>query len=116
MKYFVGKVCTIITSPINRPFTESDLIEYFVTKIVSIDSEGVLGSHPKEGLMNYFRMDSIISIQEERVVNSTQVETKKLVEETPTSVFVNVNNLRKIVKDIKNNDIEPNVQTLKLKR
>ena len=123
LKHFIGKICTIITHQINRPFTESDLREYFVTRVIDIDSNGVLGQHPTEGLMNYFCMANVISIQEEKVVSAIPpIENKKPVEEsTGSSIFVNVNNLKKIVKDVKKHEPDfeeapKQLQALKIKR
>ncbi len=125
-QYFINKICTIITKPINRDFTEKVLQEYFVVKILSISDKFIIAQHAKENLLSYFNMDNVIAIQEEIVLSASnpkdqikikELEEKKQKEEpkiSSSSSFVSVQNLKNIIRDVKktetNNMIQLNVK------
>ena len=66
LQYFVDKVCTIMTTSINRSFDENLSREHFVIRIESICSDGIWGIHPyNTSLISFFKLDQVISIHEE---------------------------------------------------
>lgn len=69
LDYFLNKVCTIITPPINREFPEKILIDYFVGKITKIDDNGIWFEHTSSKCLNFVFYDKIISIAEEKLVD-----------------------------------------------
>jgi hypothetical protein len=70
LKYFVGKICTIFTSPINREFTERQNVDYFVGRVDGFDDKGILMSHVISNCKNYYFFQNVISIAEEQLVDS----------------------------------------------
>ena len=70
MGYFVGKICTIFTSPINREFTERQNVDYFVGRVDGFDDKGILMSHVISNCKNYYFFQNVISIAEEQLVDS----------------------------------------------
>ena len=124
--YFINKICTIITKPINREFTEKQLQEYFVVRVLSITDKWIIAQHPKENLLNYFNMENVIAIQEETVLSPSnpkdqiklkELEDKKKKEpEVPSSSsFVSVQNLKNIIRDVKKTETNNLIQ-LDIKR
>ncbi len=82
LQYFKGKVCTILTSPINREFNETFAREHFVVQVQEIGRECIWGTHPYNGTVAFFPMQSVISIQEEIVLDPVNnPEHKKMIEE-----------------------------------
>mgnify|MGYP003328882632 CR=1 FL=1 len=67
LNYFLNKPCTIITSPINRDFTEKQLLDYFTGFVESVDSTGVLLRQLSGTQKTYIFINNIISIAEEAV-------------------------------------------------
>ena len=67
LQYFINKPCTILTSPINRNFTEKQLLDYFTGFVESVDSEGILLRQLVGGQKSYIFLNNIISIAEEAV-------------------------------------------------
>ena len=74
LDYFKNKIVTIFTSPINRQFSEQELLEYFVGKITSIDDNGRWYEHLKTKCLNFIFYDKITSISEERFISADQAE------------------------------------------
>jgi hypothetical protein len=74
LDYFKNKIVTIFTSPINRQFSEQELLEYFVGKITSIDDNGIWYEHLKTKCLNFIFYDKITSISEERFISADQAE------------------------------------------
>jgi len=104
--YFVDKVCTIVTSPINRSFTEEIMRQHFVVVVRHITVDGIIAQHISEPLLSYFPWNSVVLIQEEKVLSEAEhqknVETK---EKTPEPIdssvpFIDIRHLKKIVKEI----------------
>jgi hypothetical protein len=82
LKYFEGKVCTILTSPINRKFNETFAREHFVVEIKEINRDCIWGTHPYNGTIAFFPMQHVISIQEEIVLDPVNnPEHRKMIEE-----------------------------------
>lgn len=70
LKYFSGKVCSIITTSMNRNFDERIAREHFVVYVEEITPDGIWGTHPyNRDLVSYFSMGYIISIHEELVLD-----------------------------------------------
>lgn len=81
MQYFVGKVCTIITSQINRHFDEKIMRDHYAVRVGEVTLDGIWGVHPEHDIMSFFPMQHIVSIHEELELNMSNPEHKKLVEE-----------------------------------
>lgn len=90
LEYFLNKICTIFTVPINRDFkTENPatypepVLNYFIGKIINIDDNGVLIKqwNTKKGLRSYFFSKYIVAITEEEMLNATNPEDAKIIEE-----------------------------------
>lgn len=82
LQYFVGKVCTIITTSMNRNFNELIAREHFAVLVTKITQDGIWGVHPyNHEILNFFNMQYIISIHEEYVIDPNNPEHKKLIEE-----------------------------------
>ena len=54
IQYFVGKICTIFTVPINREFNERQNVDYFVGRVDGFDDKGILMSHVISNCKNYY--------------------------------------------------------------
>ena len=59
LKYFIGKVCTIFVDPINQPLNEEKIINYFVGRVIEIDSRGVTLEHLSTKCRTYFMLNKI---------------------------------------------------------
>jgi hypothetical protein len=81
MQYFVGKICTIFTQPVNRNFNEQMAREHFVIRIGEISQDSVWGIRLDEKAAVWFRTDQIIGIQEEMELDPNNPEHKKMIEE-----------------------------------
>jgi hypothetical protein len=87
LNYFIGRVCTIFTQPINRNFKEENpqtFIEqpfhYFVGVIEEIDNEGILVTQIMSGFKSYFFKAHIISIAEEEVLHPENKADAEIIE------------------------------------
>lgn len=90
LNYFLNKICTIFTVPTNRDFKEENptsfpqpIFHYFVGKILEIDDNGIIIQQWNNGkkLKSYFFIDHIISVCEEEILDPTQPEDAKVIEE-----------------------------------
>ncbi len=81
MQYFVGKVCTIFTPPINREFDELRSREHFVVKIEEINSDGIWGTHPYRGTVSFFPISYLTLIQEEQLIDPNNPEHQQMIKE-----------------------------------
>jgi hypothetical protein len=81
MQYFVGKICTIFTQPINRNFSEQIAREHFVIRVGEITADSVWGIRLDENSAVWFRTDQVIGIQEEKELDPNNPEHKKMIEE-----------------------------------
>ena len=77
MQYFVGKICTIFTVPINREFNERQNVDYFVGRVDGFDDKGILMSHVISNCKNYYFFNNVISIAEEQTVDSDDPVVKE---------------------------------------
>jgi len=122
---FVGSVCTIFTTPINRNYKEENpqqypmqLYNYFMGVIEKADENGVYLRQVAEDLMGFFFYEHIIGIAQEKVLDpddpndakaikslQEKVEAaKKKATEAPkpppqTSQFVDPERLAKLARD-----------------
>jgi hypothetical protein len=67
LNYFLHKPCTIITSPINRNFTEQQALDYFTGFVESIDSVGIMMRQLSGPQKTYIFINNIVSIAEEAI-------------------------------------------------
>ena len=81
LEYFVGKVCSIFTGPINRSFDEVRSREHFVVEVREIDPDGIWGTHPYNGTVSFFPLDAIKLITEEVVLDPKNPQHAKMIQE-----------------------------------
>jgi hypothetical protein len=79
---YIGKICSIISSAMNRDFEEKICREHFVVRVKEIDMDGVWGVHPfNTDMFSFFSMNHIISIHEEFEINENDPEHLKMIQE-----------------------------------
>lgn len=82
MQYFVGKVCTIVTSSMNRSFDEQTAREHFAVRVEEVTLDGLWGTHPyNHEMVSFFSMNHIISLHEEIELNPENPEHAKMIED-----------------------------------
>ena len=82
LQYFIGKVCSIVTTSMNRSFDERISREHFVVLIQEIDSDGIWGTHPyNPDLVSYFNVEHVISIHQEEVIDPSNPEHIEMIKE-----------------------------------
>ena len=82
MKYFEGRVCSVVTTSMNRSFDEKISREHFVVRVEDVSPDGVWGTHPyNHEMVSFFSMPHIISIHEEIELNPENPEHAKLIQE-----------------------------------
>lgn len=67
LQYYVGKICTIITRPINVPITEANHSQWFTIRVDAIDQEQIWGTDINRLTKSTFFFP-IVSIVEEQVI------------------------------------------------
>jgi hypothetical protein len=77
LNYFVGKVVTFLTPPINRPLQDRDILSYMLGRVTKIDSAGIWFEHLQTKNLNFIFFQNIISIAEEQVVLKEENELTK---------------------------------------
>lgn len=87
LQYFVGKVCTVFTHPINRDFkTESpdtyprQLLYYFLGLVESVDDDGIMLRQISSNQRTFLYHLGIIGIAEEQVLDPSKEEDAKTIE------------------------------------
>lgn len=80
LQYFIGKICTIFTQPVNRGFKEDVARQHFVIRVGEITDESVWGCRLDERAAVWFPMHEVISIQEEQELDPTNPEHKALIQ------------------------------------
>lgn len=104
LNYFINKPCTIITSPINRNFTEKQLLDYFTGFVESIDAKGVLLRQLSGPQKTYIVFNNIISIAEE-AIELTPPPNKDVVQKQPkVDKYINPDALSNLSKQMKQNN------------
>lgn len=90
LEYFLGKVCTIFTIPVNRDFKSENpttfpqpVFHYFVGKIIEIDDKGIFLQqwNNNKKLRSYFFIEHIVGISEEEVLDPARPEDAKVIED-----------------------------------
>ena len=82
MQYFVGKVCSIVTSSMNRAFDEQISREHFVVRVGEVTIDGVWGTHPyNSDVVSFFSMNHVISIHEEFELDPDNPEHAEMIKE-----------------------------------
>lgn len=82
LQYFVGKVCSIMTTSINRQFEEKVSREHFVVYVQEIDRDGLWGTHPyNHDMVSYFNIDHIVSIHQEIELDPNNPEHMEMIKE-----------------------------------
>jgi len=82
LQYFIGKVCSIVTTSMNRSFDEKISREHFVVIIQEIDSDGIWGTHPyNPSLVSFFNIEHLISIHQEEVIDPSNPEHVQMIKE-----------------------------------
>ena len=82
MQYFVGKVCSIVTSSMNRSFDEQVNREHFVIMVEDIGADGLWGTHPyNDELVSFFAINHIISIHQEFELDPNNPEHAEMIKE-----------------------------------
>lgn len=82
LKYFVNKVCSIVTTSMNRSFDEQISREHFVIRVQDVSVDGVWGYHPhNEELISFFQWNHIISIHQEVELNPSDPEHAEMIRE-----------------------------------
>ena len=77
---FVGKICTILTSPTPKyNFSDTQFSDFFTCVIDSIDEDGVFGTHPTTGCKNFYNLSNIIGIIEEQVFYEDNPEHAEII-------------------------------------
>ncbi len=81
LNYFMGKVCSILTSPVNRQFDELRAREHFVIRVREITSDGIWGTHPSSQMVSFFPAAHIIGIAEEIELDPNNPEHAQMMQE-----------------------------------
>lgn len=83
LNYFLGKVCTVFTTPINRNYKEENpntypkpLYQYFMGRILSVDSYGimveqVMAENPSKKLRTWYKLDQVVALAEEEELDAS---------------------------------------------
>ena len=81
LQYFVGRICTVFTGPINRDFDEVRSREHFVVKVREIDIDGLWGTHPYNDTVSFFPLSEIKLITEETVLDPNNPEHARMIQQ-----------------------------------
>ena len=82
LQYFVGKVCSIVSTSMNRSFDETISREHFVIRVQTLNSDGVWGTHPYNNeLVSFFALPHIISIHQEVELDLNNPEHQEMIKE-----------------------------------
>lgn len=102
LQYYVGKVCSIVTSSMNRSFSEQISREHFVIRVQSINSDGVWGTHPyNDELISFFAISHIISIHQEVELDPNNPDHAAMIKEYEEKTG------QKVESDLKMGKIKP---------
>ena len=82
LQYFIGKVCSIVATSMNRSFDEKISIEHFVVIVREIDADGIWGTHPyNSDLVSFFSLEHVISIHQEEVIDPNNPKHASMIKE-----------------------------------
>jgi hypothetical protein len=103
LDYFKGKVCTILTSPVNRFFDETQHANVFVGLVDEIDEYGIWIVQLTERKKSFFAHRSLVGIIEETVTLFNDEEAKEVRKQLETKLppknseqLISVESLKKI--------------------
>ena len=74
LDYFIGKICTVFTSPINRNYKEEQLHNYFLGIVESVDEVGISLKQLTGNLKTFLFLRNIVGIAEEEVLDPDNPE------------------------------------------
>ena len=109
---FVGRICTVLTSPVNFEFKDPiQHSNYFSGKVISVDKFGIWIQNVKFGTMSFFPFPVIGLIEEQAVMRDdprydkikAELEEKKSPRPIPpkSNVSVSVEELTEMAKKLK---------------
>jgi len=97
---FVGKICTILTSPIPKQnFSDTQFSDFFTCVIDSLDEDGIFATHPTTGCKNFYNLTNVLGIVEEQVFyedNPEHAEIIAKVRDLPKATRPNPNDFANI--------------------
>lgn len=91
LQYFIGKICTVFTVPLNRNFKEENpgsypepIFVYFIGLVESITDQGitlqqVANVNSKKPLKTYYFLDKVIGIAEEEALDPNDETDKNII-------------------------------------
>ena len=112
LDYFTGKVCTILTLPVNIDFKHKgadnylkDIYSYFLGRIESVNQLGVVIEHLGKNTKSFFPWNAIVCIAEEEELDPEKdseiiekiKETPARVEIRPPQTYVDIDALNKLI-------------------
>ena len=87
LQYFVGKICTVLTGPLNRDFKEENpetyrqqVYQYFLGRVLEVDNNGILMEQilTPERLKSYFNFNNIVGLCEEQSIEANTEENENI--------------------------------------
>jgi hypothetical protein len=79
---FVGKVCTVLTTVVNKTnFQDQQFSDFFTGVIESIDEDGILAKHHLTGCYNFYNFQYVVGILEEQVIEENNPQYQEIVED-----------------------------------
>ena len=105
LNYFVGKVCTVFTRPINRDFQAENpeyypqqLINYFVGTVESVDDEGIMLVQSANRLKTFIERPIVAIAEEEVVKRPVAPPQPPQPPKQPPSPFIDLNAVESLTK------------------
>jgi hypothetical protein len=87
LQYFVGKLCSVFTTPMNRDFRSEAphdypkaLYKYFMGVVESVTPHGLLLTQASTGLKTYFYHNQIVAIAEEELLDPNNPDDAAIIE------------------------------------
>lgn len=87
LKYFVGKVCSIFTTPHSRdlyrenPKDLSVVFRYFVGEVLAADEEGIMLRKVSKDIRTFISREHIVAVAEEEVLDPKKPQDAKAIQE-----------------------------------
>ena len=79
---FMGKVCTVLTTTVNKTnFQDTQFADFFTGIIQSIDEDGIFAKHHITGCNNFYHFDYVVGILEEQVIEEDDPKYQEIVNE-----------------------------------
>jgi len=77
---FVGKICTILSRPIAKSdLSDQQFSDFFTGVVDEVDDDGIFTTHTITGCKNFYRMQDIVGVIEEQVLDEDNTEHKKII-------------------------------------